>query len=47
MAVFTAPRIALDRVEALRQAHNSHDVERIMTHFVEEGLDYSDYGKRH
>ena len=40
-----APQVALDRVEALRLAHNTHDVERIMKFFVEDNLDYSDYGE--
>ena len=44
MACYQSLNIAKERVEALRQAHNTHDVEKIMQFFVEDGLDYSDYG---
>ena len=44
MASDQAPQVALERVEALRQAHNTHNVDEIMKFFVEDGLDYSDYG---
>jgi hypothetical protein len=44
MACYRSLKTADERVEALRQAHNTHDVDRIMKFFVEDGLDYSDYG---
>lgn len=44
MANSQPPKVALNRVDALCQAHNSHGIDKIMTFFVEDGLDYSDYG---
>jgi len=44
MANSQPPKVALNRVDALCPAHNSHGIHKIMTFFVEDGLDYSDYG---